>query len=195
MEISDKERQRRAKISNSSKGRIAWNKGLTNCLTDEGRKRKAEACSKQWKGKPKSVEHKKHISDSLVGHESLVGRDPNKGSFKPGLVPWNKGKVFAAISQEKNPLWKGGISSEYDKARCHRFLFVDWTKLVKDRDENKCRHCNGTDRLRAHHIKDFVEYPELRYDVNNGLTLCISSHSKEHQRLNRLKKLSYGKIT
>ena len=59
----------------------------------------------------------------------------------------------------------------------------DWAKSVYERDEYTCQHCfgeRGCKLLRAHHIKPKEDFPELIYDVDNGLTLCISCHNTVH---------------
>lgn len=63
-----------------------------------------------------------------------------------------------------------------------------WAKAVKQRDNYTCRKCGCTDkkRLHSHHIKSWSIYVELRYDINNGLTLCIECHIDEHPELQAL---------
>lgn len=60
------------------------------------------------------------------------------------------------------------------------FLHQAWASLVKDRDK-KCMQCNSVYDLHAHHIKSYQSHPELRNDVNNGITLCGSCHRKWHK--------------
>jgi hypothetical protein len=52
----------------------------------------------------------------------------------------------------------------------------NWTKSVLERDNYTCQKCSSTDMPSAHHIKSFLKYPKLRFDINNGITLCISCH-------------------
>ena len=50
-----------------------------------------------------------------------------------------------------------------------------WRYNVFLRDEFACCYC-GDDRggnLNAHHIRHFSEFPDLRFDVRNGVTLCV----------------------
>lgn len=58
--------------------------------------------------------------------------------------------------------------------------YMYWRLEVYKRDEFKCRikdeNCKG--RLEAHHILDWVNYQELRYQVNNGITLCHAHHPR-----------------
>ncbi|MES2401836.1 MAG: HNH endonuclease [Pseudomonadota bacterium] len=45
-----------------------------------------------------------------------------------------------------------------------------------------CIHCGDVSggNLQAHHRKEWAEYPELRFDVNNGITLCKWCHWLAH---------------
>jgi len=60
------------------------------------------------------------------------------------------------------------------------FNQVAWSTLVKLRD-GKCTQCSSVYDLHAHHIKAFKDNEELRYDVNNGVTLCSQCHRKWHK--------------
>lgn len=55
-----------------------------------------------------------------------------------------------------------------------------WATCVKYRDGDRCVRCGSTDRLHAHHVKDWAGHPELRFDVDNGITVCYSCHRAIH---------------
>lgn len=52
----------------------------------------------------------------------------------------------------------------------------DWSKAVRDRDNNMCAVCSHTEHLNAHHILPKENYKELMYEIINGITLCPSHH-------------------
>jgi hypothetical protein len=54
-----------------------------------------------------------------------------------------------------------------------------WSKLVISRDIF-CQRCGTTKNLCAHHIKTKEEFPELKFELSNGICLCLSCHAKEH---------------
>jgi len=60
----------------------------------------------------------------------------------------------------------------------------EWRKAVFERDNYTCQICgarSGNGKkvvLNADHIKSFAKYSELRFDINNGRTLCLECHMK-----------------
>jgi 5-methylcytosine-specific restriction endonuclease McrA len=56
--------------------------------------------------------------------------------------------------------------------------YKDWRKKVYLRDNHTCQWpgCKYKGRLNAHHIHKWANYPSLRYDINNGVTLCYKHH-------------------
>ena len=67
-------------------------------------------------------------------------------------------------------------------------LMREWSRKVKYRDNWKChfnnKDCNGI--MEAHHILGWTAFPELRYDVNNGITLCHYHHPRKRAEEARL---------
>jgi hypothetical protein len=59
----------------------------------------------------------------------------------------------------------------------------DWIKEVLIRDGYKCQECASEYKLVAHHIVEWDDNKELRFDIKNGLTLCRSCHMKHHYSL------------
>lgn len=56
-----------------------------------------------------------------------------------------------------------------------------WKNDVLKRDEGKCKRCGSKNNLHIHHIKSFAEYKDLRFEVNNGITLCKKCHKEVHK--------------
>lgn len=72
--------------------------------------------------------------------------------------------------------WNGGIAGENDTLR-HRREYKEWRTAVYERDNYTCQCCGKKGGiLNAHHIHQFADYPELRYDINNGITMCEECH-------------------
>ena len=56
--------------------------------------------------------------------------------------------------------------------------FRKWKREVFKRDNFTCQMCGAKTTLEAHHIKEKVNFPELEYDVDNGVCLCHDCHRK-----------------
>jgi 5-methylcytosine-specific restriction endonuclease McrA len=62
-----------------------------------------------------------------------------------------------------------------------RYPYKQWRLNVFRRDDFTCQRCfSRKSGLVAHHIKHWAEYPELRYEVSNGVTLCDKCHNDLH---------------
>lgn len=61
--------------------------------------------------------------------------------------------------------------------------YTEWRTKVFERDEYTCQHCKKVGvELNAHHIKEFSKYPDKRFDIDNGLTLCVACHKEVHRK-------------
>lgn len=75
---------------------------------------------------------------------------------------------------DRTKLKKG---DEYRNSPAHR----EWSRSVKLRDGWKCKISNSdcAGHVVAHHILPWRDYIELRYEVNNGITLCHVHHPRK----------------
>lgn len=61
--------------------------------------------------------------------------------------------------------------------------YARWQHAVFVRDSFKCTVCKqGKQELHAHHIKEAKNFPQLRFKVHNGITLCKADHNAEHKK-------------
>jgi len=57
-------------------------------------------------------------------------------------------------------------------------VYQQFRQDVIERDRNKCQWpgCKCTNHLEVHHILKWSEYPLLRFERSNGITLCKFHH-------------------
>ena len=119
----------------------------------------------------------------VVGHQAMGKPRPDVAEMSKRLRA--EGKINYARG-EKHWNWKGGITSLMQLLR-HTPEYKEWRLAVYARDHWTCKDCRkhcDEHLIVAHHKKPFKDYPELRYEVDNGITLCRKCHL-ERERLNR----------
>jgi 5-methylcytosine-specific restriction endonuclease McrA len=60
--------------------------------------------------------------------------------------------------------------------------YINWRNSVFQRDNYTCQECGKRSDVQAHHIKEWAQHPDLRYNVNNGVTLCVDCHANKHPK-------------
>lgn len=82
----------------------------------------------------------------------------------------------------KHHNWQGGISKIRKTERqiiMQTVEYKNWRKEVFKRDGFACRYCGKKGiKLNADHIFPFAYFPEQRFAVSNGQTLCEDCHKK-----------------
>ena len=72
---------------------------------------------------------------------------------------------------------EGGITPINKKIR-KSIEYSLWRQAVFKRDGYKCVECGSTKKIQGDHIKPFALFPELRFVIDNGRTLCYECHKK-----------------
>lgn len=150
------------------------------------------------KGFKHTEESKKKMSLWQIGKHHSPTTEIKKGQHISIKTEFKKGRKIPKEISEKwsknrkgsgNPNWKGGKTKLILILRTSK-QYKLWRTAVFERDNYTCIWCglkgNQTGGyLEADHIKPFAYYPELRFAIDNGRTLCRECHKKTDTYKNR----------
>lgn len=131
-----------------------------------------ENCHQQFFVHQSEVKARKCCSRKCRYQYMRANKAPNAGGGE-----WMKGS--------KNINWRDGKSKERhaqrdaDGAELRR-----WRRQIYYNNSYMCQRCKTppikSRQLVAHHIAPWSFFPELRFEINNGITLCIQCHKALH---------------
>lgn len=140
----------------------------SRCHSPEVRRLIGENTRRCLTGRPQTEELRKKRGDA------------HKGKPKPAWLraKWSRallGRLRPDLSGPNHYNWKGGTDPD---RRGMDGKAWRWAMAVKRRDQFTCQRCGLTSKsgMHAHHLWSFRDYPEKRYDVENGVTLCRRCH-------------------
>lgn len=140
----------------------------------------------------KGNQYRKGLPSPMKGKKHSLETIKQMSESKKGQIAWNKGIKCPWTTERNlrdNPKRKGENHWKWisdrtkiiPKQKRNDYAYKEWRKNVWLRDNWRCKianpDCKG--RIEAHHILGWTEYPELRYQVNNGITLCHTHHPRK----------------
>lgn len=70
----------------------------------------------------------------------------------------------------------------------------NWRKFIFERDNYTCLNCKQKGgKLQAHHKFPYKTHPELRFSIENGMTLCEPCHKEIHAQATKIYGAIHGK--
>lgn len=120
---------------------------------------------------------------SPTQNKVIIAKSQNTCLRKYGVT--NYGAIYSSTHKgELSPTWKGGVV--HHRIERATFEYRDWRKSVFSRDKYTCQCCGDKSakghavELHAHHIRNWNDNINSRYDVDNGVTLCDKCHYAFH---------------
>ena len=142
----------------------------------------------------KMSESKKHMSDETKRKIGLMFRgkklstEHRKKLSRASKLAISNSGLRKRISDSLNKRWdKIGRKPKRIFERPRNSKYYNWRRGVFERDNYTCQECSiksGNGKavyLEAHHIKSWVKYKKLRFNINNGITLCRKCHKLKHK--------------
>lgn len=115
-----------------------------------------------------------HTCKKCYAAQYRTGKE-NTGRFKKGHIPWIKDKK--GVKPRTEPKYKKKGRPLTSETR-YSLKFDIWGLHVKQRDSYTCRRCGRKEDLHAHHIVPWKVDESKRFDLDNGITLCRTCHTK-----------------
>ena len=80
-----------------------------------------------------------------------------------------------------NPNWNPNLTDEERNSKRDNKQYREWRSKVFKRDNWTCQCCKIKGKnINAHHLNSYTTDKNNRYNVENGITLCVECHKKFH---------------
>lgn len=138
----------------------AWNRGIPQ----------TEQVKIQISKKLKVIAKEKGFGKWMLGKKDSLETRQNKSNAAKRVIARGEHNWYIDGRTPKNKIIR------------HSLEYKLWREAVFKRDNWTCQHCgarSGNGKkiiLHADHIKPFAHFPELRFKLSNGRTLCVDCH-------------------
>lgn len=148
-----------------------------------------------YHGNPHAEEKGKHYCDECALISGIwtndkylscyIGIYPSPRDYKVGI---RDNKIYVIPKNTKFDWDKK--TKDYRRLKKYRL----WREAVFERDNYTCKNCTVIGgELNVHHIKTFKSFPLLRFDADNGVTLCRKCHVDIHKLIRERERKGFEK--
>lgn len=142
-------------------GKPSWNKGLKGYLVGEN--------NPMWKGGHFCIDCGVKLRHYSKEHGVNTRCRKCSDIFYVGKNSWN---------------YKTGEGAKQRHSLGDGQKYLKWAKEVYKRDNYSCKECGKhcSKDIQAHHILPWKDFPEARFSIENGITLCFKCHLKTRKK-------------
>ncbi|MGR3177795.1 MAG: HNH endonuclease [Candidatus Anammoxibacter sp.] len=172
-----------------------WNKKLIRCkyckngfMTNQKSKQQfcSVLCYSYWQSENVRKEnHHNYIGKELICKQCERLFIPKDGQYKRKYcskkcyVKYQKGKPLLMNIMGKRWVTPRTYHLKPNRVLQSGAMYNEWRAKIYERDNYTCQDCGESGgKLNAHHINPVSMFPELLFELTNGMTLCHECHKK-----------------
>jgi len=154
-------------------------------------KRRMSVAGKGKKRPPFSEKWRENMSKSKKGKKAPWAAWRTTPTNLGMKLKWTEESYRSYHEKRRDTRWPLSHNWIEDRTKLQRYwddtkdrrsyAYSSWRKQVWERDNYKCKisNCDCEWRIEAHHILSWHAHPELRFDINNWITLCHKHHPRK----------------
>lgn len=150
-------------------------------------KDKILARNKLWRQKPESkiklreYQHKSRQLPHVIAARKIEQQKyKSRRTIKSRI--WKKDNPEKVLKSSYAYYNKIGKKFNYSGVQ-YRWALHTWSQAVKKLSNNICQICDKPSK-HAHHIFPKAKFPQLTFNLNNGIALCVQHHREIHRSVN-----------
>lgn len=138
-------------------------------------------CIPKIKEKPENKHSCKYCGKQAKWKKSKTRQNRGKYCSRKCYNEWQKSEENIGPN---NPNYiDGGRHETHIQTLRKREPWKLWRKAVYERDNYTCQFCGIVGgKIHPHHIKFKKQFPQLIYEISNGITLCEKCHMQLHRK-------------
>ena len=153
-------------------------------LNSGGREVRSRKSKEMWSD-PKFRKFHREQMEKVLSETDFLDNLRQRCAKNGASFEWRK-KLSAGLQGISVEEWNGFLTPKRLRIRNCK-TYRNWSRSVLERDDFTCQCCGARSKsgspvyLNAHHLDSFAKNEELRYKLENGVTLCDHCHKTNYK--------------